>query len=190
MLLRWPTDMPDLQDGLVTLRAWRNADCDAVFAACQDPAIQRWARVPAPYLLDHAVNFVGEFAREEWMGRRGAPFCIASTDTDDVLGSCSLMDADERDQVAEVGYWVAPWARQQGVATQALGLLTRWALTELGMARLEVFIEQENRASTVVAQRCGYATEGVLREKALVGNQRRDVALYAILRTQLRADAL
>ena len=54
------------------------------------------------------------------------------------------MDADERDQVAEVGYWVAPRALQQGVAAPASGLLTRWVLTELGMARLEVFIEPEN----------------------------------------------
>ena len=111
--------------------------------------------------------------RNGWGGV--ALFCIASTDTDDVLGSCTLMDADERDQVAEVGYWVAPRARQQGVATQALGLLTRWALMELGMARLEVFIEPENRASTVVAQRCGYVNEGVLREKSLVGNQCKEI---------------
>ena len=85
------------------------------------------------------------------------------------------MDADERDQVAEVGYWVALRALQQGVATPASGLLTRWALTELGMARLEVFIEPENRAYTVVAQSCGYVNESVRGEKSLLGNQRKEI---------------
>ncbi|MGW5696666.1 helix-turn-helix domain-containing protein, partial [Streptomyces asiaticus] len=32
------------------------ADTDAVFAACQDPDIQRWTSVPSPYERAHAAD--------------------------------------------------------------------------------------------------------------------------------------
>ncbi len=38
-----------LTDGVVTLRAWAPGDAPAVFAACQDPEIQRFLPVPRPY---------------------------------------------------------------------------------------------------------------------------------------------
>ena len=32
-------------------------DAQAIYTACQDPAIQRWTTVPSPYLLEHAEFF-------------------------------------------------------------------------------------------------------------------------------------
>lgn len=50
----------------VALRHWRDSDRDIVFAACQDPEIQRWTTVPVPYTEQHAVDFVGTVAVEQW----------------------------------------------------------------------------------------------------------------------------
>jgi hypothetical protein len=46
--LDWPTTPLTLTDGSVTLRPWCESDADAVYRACQGPAIQRWTRVPVP----------------------------------------------------------------------------------------------------------------------------------------------
>ena len=45
---------PTLRDGDLTLRPPLPGDAEAVTAACQDPAIQRWTFVPSPYRREPA----------------------------------------------------------------------------------------------------------------------------------------
>jgi RimJ/RimL family protein N-acetyltransferase len=82
---------------------------------------------------------------------------------------------------AELGYLVAPGARGRGVASAALALLTEWALTELQLERLELRISVDNEASKRVAERCGYALEGVLRSVYLKNGLREDVEVWSRL---------
>ena len=180
--LSWPTTVPALTDGAVTLREWSAADADAVLAACQDAETQRWMDVPVPYLPEHAADFVGDHSRQQWSSRRGAPFAIAAADDDRVLGSCGLVGVSETDLVAEVVWALSPSARGHGVAQRAGRLLCDWALREVGLFRLEFYIEPMNTASRAVADRLGCQLEGVLRGKALIQGTRRDMALYSLLR--------
>lgn len=155
-------------------------DADAVLAACQDADTQRWMDIPVPYLPEHAAEFVGEHSRQQWSSKQGAPFAIAATDGDHVLGSCGLVAVSVQHLVAEVVYAVAPWARGRKVAQRAARLLCDWAITDVGVARLEFYVEPSNVASRAVAARLGCQFEGVLRSKALIQGTRRDMALYAL----------
>jgi RimJ/RimL family protein N-acetyltransferase len=173
--------VPILTDGWLTLRGWAAGDADAVLAACQDADTQRWMNVPVPYLPKHAADFVGEHSRRQWSSQQGAPFAIAATDDDQVLGSCGLVAVTATHRVAEVVYAVAPWARGGKVAQRAGRLLCHWALTEVGLARLEFYVEPSNVPSRAVAARLGCQFEGILHSKALIQGTRRDMALYALL---------
>ena len=179
---RWPDSAPILTGGSLRLRAWGPKDADAVFAACQDPGIQRWTLVPVPYEPQHAAEFVGELAASQWAAGTGAPFAVATAGDDEVVGACGLVAVDGENLVAEVGYWVAPWARGRRVAQDATRLLADWAFTEAGFERLELYIEPGNAASCAVAEKLGCEREGVLRSKAVVRDQRRDMALYALVK--------
>jgi hypothetical protein len=55
-VLRHPD--PPLSDGVITLRAKTGTDADALTAACQDPEIPRWTRVPVPYLRADALAYL------------------------------------------------------------------------------------------------------------------------------------
>ncbi len=179
--LAWPESMPVLTDGSLTLRPWRAADADAVLAACQDPEVQRWMDVPVPFLPQHAADFVGAHAEQQWSSRQGAPFAISASNEDRVLGSCGLVAVDAADLVAQVVWAVDAPARGQRVAQRAGKLLCDWALEDLGFARLEFYIEPTNAASRAVATRLGCELEGILRSKSWIQRTRRDVALYALL---------
>ncbi len=178
--LAWPGTVPRLADGSLTLRGWTARDADAVLAACQDPDIQRWMEVPVPYLPEHAADFVGEHNQQQWSSQQGAPFAIAATDNDEVLGSCGLVAVNAHHLVAEVVCVVTPSARGRNVAQRAVRLLCDWAMIDVGLARLEFYVEPSNVASRAVATRLGCQFEGVLRSKALIGGTRRDMALYAL----------
>ena len=47
-----------LKDGIIALRPITEDDIPAVVAACQDPEIPRWTRVPSPYAEADARGFL------------------------------------------------------------------------------------------------------------------------------------
>ncbi|MEO3746365.1 GNAT family N-acetyltransferase [Plantactinospora sp. B5E13] len=150
------------EDGLV-LRPWRPEDAEAVYRACQDPDIQRWTTIPAPYRMEHAEGFVGTIAPQAWATGSGAPFAVCDAATGELLGSCGLVAITPSLDTAEVGYWTAPWARGRGVAVRATRALCRWAFRELGLRRIIWQAEVGNHGSRLVALRAGFRIEGRLR---------------------------
>lgn len=136
----------------VTLRPWQDADADAVAEACGDPLIARYLPfLPQPYTREDALAFFRHKPDDP---------AIIDADTGRVLGA--IGSTPRGDGVAEVGYWVAPWARRQGVAAAALGQFST-RLFEQGLRRLYLTTAPTNVASQRVAIAGGYLREGVAR---------------------------
>ncbi len=174
-----------LRDGPTILRGWRDSDALALIAACQDPQIVRWTRVPAPYGEAEARSY--QLTREAAM-RVGAmaPFAIADADAEDrLLGSISLMRFVWEDARGEVGYWLAPGARGDGHATRAVRLICAWGFQALRLARIELLAATGNPASQRVAERTGFRREAVLRSHTLGATGRQDMVAFGLLADEI-----
>ena len=176
--------VPDLRDEAVRLRLPAERDVDAITDACQDPEIPRFTRVTSPYGRGDALEYVSR-TTSAWHDGTSAGFVIADAGNDTVLGSIGVMRLDDTRVVAEVGYWVARDARGHGVATRSVGLASRWALRELGIARLELMTRVENAASQGVAERAGFTREGVLRSYMTQGCGLADVVMFSLIPSDL-----
>jgi RimJ/RimL family protein N-acetyltransferase len=175
-----------LRDGDLVLRAWRDDDVPAIVEACSDPDTALWLdRLPSPYGALDARTFL-EHARTLDAVGSAEHFAI---DLDGRLaGSITVRFDFWEPGDADVGYWVAPWARRRGVATRALVLVASLALRERGVARLQLRADVDNAASLAVAERAGFVRDGVIRAARLnVRRGRRvDLALYSLLPGELR----
>lgn len=171
---------PPLADEAVRLREPAARDLDAVVAACQDPMVQRFTRVPTPYGEADGRAFIRGSAGRRLMGQ-SLDLVVADRRDDRLLGMVGLI-ADRHDALrAEIGYWVAPDARGRGVATRALGLLARWCVTHGGFERLDLQAATANTASLRVAERCGFVREGVMRRSWYRGGGRSDMVLFSLV---------
>lgn len=181
--LKWPANQPTLEtDGLI-LRPWRENDADAVFAACQDPEIVRWTTIPFPYEHKHAESYVGPMSADAWTHKTAVNFAVTDV-AGTLVGSFGLVRMAPLQSVAEVGYWVAPHARRQGVAVRAAAAVAEWALRDVGFARVELLAAQGNAGSRRVAERIGFRQEGVLRSAAPGRTHERvDLVIYSKLAT-------
>ena len=150
-------------------------------ALARDEEVARFTRVPDPAPENFGQVWVKRYMRGQEQGAK-AGFAIVDSDTGDFLGFVALVKYDLETQEAEAGYIVSSRARGRGVATGALKLLTAWAFAELPLERIELLIDVENPASEVVAQRCGYTREGVLRWTYLKPGVRSDTIVYSMLR--------
>lgn len=83
---------------------------------------------------------------------------------------------------AQVGYGIAPAARGQNTASDALRALTAFAWTIPVLHRVELYIEPWNTASIRTAERAGYEHEGLLRNHQEIAGKRSDMLLYASVR--------
>jgi ribosomal-protein-alanine N-acetyltransferase len=163
-----------LEDGDVAVRPLVKADAPALAVAARDPLVPYYTSVPETYTEDDARAFIA---------RGGDNFAIVDAQTDELLGVIGFLVMDHAR--GHFGYWVGKEARGRGVATRALRLLTRWAVEERGLARLQLVVEPENLASIRVAERAGFRREARLRSYVELRGARRDVYMYALLREDL-----
>ncbi|GGI03815.1 GNAT family N-acetyltransferase [Egicoccus halophilus] len=155
-------DLPDLRTEHLRLRPPREDDVPAIVACCQDPDIQRFTRVPSPYTTTDGQRWV-TFCRDGLVRGTGAHLLAVDADDDTrVLGAIGL-DVDRVDDSGEAGYWIAPDARRQGVASNGCRLLIRFGFEELGLAYIGLHAAATNPGSNAVARALGFTHEGTLR---------------------------
>jgi RimJ/RimL family protein N-acetyltransferase len=153
---------------------------EALTALLHDEDARRYMRIPEPLPAGFAEAWLRSYDEARLAGTKEG-FAIVDADGDAVLGIAVAPRIEAEARTAELGYAVAPAARGRGVATQALELLTRWALSELGALRLELLISTDNEASKRVAAACGYVREGVLRSLYFKQGRRQDTEIWSRL---------
>jgi RimJ/RimL family protein N-acetyltransferase len=170
----------ELRDGELVLRDWTENDVPALAVAINDPEIAHWIPlIPHPYTEDDAREFLsGDVAAAEHR--------LAIT-IDGVVAGGIGMGINSREYRGTIGYWVAASARGQGICTRALRLLSRHALDELELQRLELMTDPDNVASQRVAEKVGFHREGVLRAHLRHPDGRvRDSVMFSLLPGELR----
>ncbi|GAB2847021.1 hypothetical protein GCM10027074_12480 [Streptomyces deserti] len=116
----------------LVLRTVGPQDTETVYAACQDPDIQRWTTIPSPYLLEHAQSFTAQLVPDGWADDSMFTFGVFLP-SGDLAGMLGLTMRSLG--VAEIGFWAAKEHRGNGYLTEAALTACRWALTSPSRAR-------------------------------------------------------
>ncbi|MGI5455678.1 GNAT family N-acetyltransferase [Streptomyces sp. CA-249302] len=178
------TPFPELRGDGLRLRPWdadSEADVEVWLRGLTDPEFQRW-NTPIRSVTD--VESARESLRGKELGMAdgsAASYCITDTATGAPLGHIGVNAIHLVLSHARIGYWVLPESRGQGVATRALGLAAHWALTGLGLNRVELDHAVGHDASCRIAERCGFRYEGTLRGAMFEAGRRdafRDMHLH------------
>ena len=144
----------------------------------RDPDVALWNEAPAVVDVASAVAWCERGA--DWSSGTHATFAVLDAESGRLVGNVSLFGIDEEQDVASIGYRVAPWARRQGVASAAVRTVTAWAFDALGIERVQLYHAVENEASCGVARAAGFRLEGVLRSShRYPDGLRRDEHLHA-----------
>ncbi|MEU9377694.1 GNAT family N-acetyltransferase [Streptomyces sp. NPDC048255] len=165
------------------LRPFAPADEDEVYAAAQDPDIQRWTMVPSPYEREHARAFVGETVPNGWREDTAYSFAVRLGPGGPLVAALGVHVHGEDGY--EIGYWTVKEHRGRGYMTEAVGAVARWAFTELDAVRLEWRAEVGNHGSRAVAEKAGFRLEGLLRAAIVKNGTARDSWVGALLPSDL-----
>ncbi|MFF8264038.1 GNAT family N-acetyltransferase [Streptomyces virginiae] len=167
----------------LVLRPFAPEDAAEVYAACQDPEIQRWNEVPSPYGRAHADTWVNETVPAGWRGDTGYSFAVRLGAGGPLVAAVGVHSRGE--SVFEIGFWAVKEHRGRGYVTEAVGAAARWAFAELGAGRLEWRADVANAASRAVADKAGFRMEGTLRAGISHRGTLRDCRVGALLPSDL-----
>ncbi len=171
--------------GDLHLRPWRDDADDTAALVSVDDVVRQFVGpvLPGP----------GEEAARAWTRGRveaavlghSLTWCIADARSDAALGSISLFDLVDpfAHGCAEVGYWLLPAARGRGAVTQALRLVTRYAVAELGVHRIAAQTDERNDASHRTLMRAGFRWTVTEPQSCVYadGGERHGTARFALL---------
>jgi ribosomal-protein-serine acetyltransferase len=122
-----------------------------------------WAQGERPTIRD-IIDQVGK-READFESRTEFRFSIFEKRSGAFIGNCSLFRIDWAVPCGEIGYWCSTDRVGHGFITEAVVALTQFALS-LGLVRVEIRCDAKNLPSRAVAERAGFALEGVLKNES------------------------
>jgi RimJ/RimL family protein N-acetyltransferase len=137
-----------LKTNRLLLQPVQMADAAAIAAlACEFDVARMTARMPHPYTIDDARDWIGQIA-----GSGETVFAIAHDG--ELIGCAGYMPLD--DARAEIGYWLGkPWWGR-GLATEAARALVQDAFEAGGFEQIDTGHFADNAASGRVLEKLGF----------------------------------
>jgi RimJ/RimL family protein N-acetyltransferase len=177
---------PTLRTARLVLRPFTEADTDAIFAVLGNPRVMRYWDSPAWKERAQAELFIANGKRMEEEGT-GARFAIERAADGALLGQCGLFRWNPTFRSAAVGYCLDEAGWGQGLATEAIDAVLRWAFGTLDLNRVQAEVDTRNPASGRVLEKLGFVREGTLREDCVVEGEVSDSWIYGLLERDWRA---
>ncbi|MGJ3508636.1 GNAT family N-acetyltransferase [Enemella sp. A6] len=190
----WRELVPELGDGVVTLRAPIEDDYPAIVEWARDPESIKWTTIPNPeggYSLADARHFVTEIVAEGWRSGHTLGWMITA-EVDGRVRTCGQIDlrstamlrpgkVTEDPVIGDVGFVIHPEARGRGLMSRALRLVVGHGFDELGLAAIRWEAMIGNEESWRVAAAAGFTFEGVRRYTELAPGRWLDMWQASIL---------
>ncbi|MEV1010972.1 GNAT family N-acetyltransferase [Streptomyces sp. NPDC049881] len=158
----------------LVLRPFEEADLRELVDMMNDELTVAWTPVPHPYTLDEGRTWATRGAPAERTQGHGIVLAVTEHLTHRLVGSVHLSHTNWRARSSEIGYIIAPWARGEGYAAEAVLAVVQWLFHDQHFERLELRTAAGNTASQQVAQKVGCISEGILRNADIVRSRTED----------------
>lgn len=177
----WGDRMPQLDGVRIRLRALEDRDVESLYAIFSDQAVIQYWSSPAMTDLIDAHSLLASI-RKGFIERELFEWGIATRDTDEVVGTCTLYNLEETHRRADLGFALRRASWGQGFASEAIGLAIGFAFETLHLHRLEADADPDNARSILALERQGFRREGYLRERWHHLGELRDAVFLGLLR--------
>ncbi len=171
-------------DGDITIRLLQLDDVDELFALTD--ASREHLRPWFPWVdgnrtpLDTRAFIEGML--EEYAQKRG--FQCGIREKGRLAGTVGVESIDLAHRRASLAYWLGPVYQGRGIMAKSCHALLSVAFEEWNLNRVDIITAVENVRSRALAERLGFAQEGVLREYQWMYGRFVDYVVYSLLRRE------
>jgi RimJ/RimL family protein N-acetyltransferase len=162
---------------------------DPRFAADWVRAFEEDPHLAVDWGIDEAMSpelaekWLAEHA-ELWANGEGRHLSVV--DGEHFLGGVNFHRIEPMHARAEVGFWLAPWARGRGVGSASVRAACQWAFENWELNRIEMTTLPDNDGSLALARKLGFTREGLMRRRNFERGNYVDIVMLGVLRGELR----
>jgi ribosomal-protein-serine acetyltransferase len=142
-----------------------------------------WAEQPAT--IDATRAYI-RAALEDFLKGRQISTIIALEQGRRFVGRCG-MRINLHAGSGDIGYWIDADYEGRGITSRAARALVTSAFVELELKKMDLRTSVKNKRSRALAERLGFAYEGILPAGLRFSNRSDDVALYGVTAEQWQA---
>ena len=167
-----------MQGKLVVLRPVMQEDSDAYF---------RWINNKDLVLKNSDYKPVSMLEHQNWfntiaLNPSTAIFSIVDSQTNKLIGSCSLRNINPNHKNAELQIRIGELDyHSRGFGSEAVNLLVNYGFSCLNLKRIYLHVFCNNLKAIKAYQKCLFNMEGILKKAAYINNDFIDVQIMAII---------
>ena len=176
-------DFPEIQTERLEISALRAEDIPLIVKYAGNQKIaDNTLYIPHPYTEADAVYWLN-MANGGRRDGTNLTLAIRLRPDNQFIGGIGFT-IDQRNNRAELGYWLAEPFWNQGLVTEAARALLRYAFEELNLQKVTSSHFAHNPASGRVQQKIGLRQEGVLAQHVLKNGEYISLVLYGLTSAQ------
>ena len=170
-------EFPIIETDRVCLRQFNDSDLENVFSGLSHPDIVKY----------YGVSFESLEATKEQMtwfsdlekNATGIWWAICSKGDGKFLGAGGLNDLDIENKKAEIGFWLLPENWGHGIIAEVVPLILNHAFNNLGIHRVEGFVETENVNCKKALLKLKFRLEGTMKDCEIKNGKFISLQIYA-----------
>lgn len=172
-------DFPILTTERLLLRQFVETDLEKIFKGLSHPDIIRYYGISFDN-LDSAKEQMEWFAELE-KNKTGIWWAVCSIDNKVFYGAGGLNSLSKKHKKAEIGFWLLPDFWCKGIMTEAMPLIFNYGFDNLGLHRIEGFVETENINCKKAMSKLHFDHEGTMKDCEMKNGKYISLDIYAKL---------
>lgn len=175
-------EFPELETERLLLRSMTLADAAFYLKHFSDPEIVKLTAFDPPKGIEGATRELMEFCIRPFEENKGIRWGIVLKGHPGLIGTVGYIQWVKAGSYrARIGYDLAAAYRRQGIMTEALSEVLRYAFETMGLNRVEALVDTRDIASIRLLQKLGFHQDGVLRENTYFHGRFIDDTCFSLL---------
>ena len=172
---------PNLASDRLSFRSLHEDDVQEVFDLRSDKEIMKYIPRPLANDLQDALEHI-RMVKEVIEKNEGINWAISLKGESKLIGIIGIYRIKLEDDRGEIGYILSPNYQNQGLISEAIHNIARYAFETLQFHSMEAVIDPENTASERVLIKNGFVKEAHIKENVFWDDQYLDTVIYSLLK--------
>jgi len=173
------SNFPKLQTNRLLLRQIVADDIENIFNGLSHPDVIKHYGVSFK-TLEETIEQMKFFDDLQKHGT-GKWWAVCSAEDGTFFGAGGLNNVSMVHKKGEIGFWLLPNYWGHGVMSEAIPLICKYGFNELGLHRIEGFVETENVNCKRAMDKCGFMHEGTMRDCEIKDGRYISLDIYAMI---------
>lgn len=176
-------EFPTIKTERLLLRQFADSDLENVFKGLSNPEVIKYYGVSFQTLeaTKEQILFFADLEKND----TGIWFAICSVDNTTFYGAGGLNNLSKEHKKAEIGFWLISNFWGYGIMKEAMPLICKYGFDNLGLNRIEGFVESENKNCKNAMAKLDFQYEGTMKDCEIKNGKFISLDIYAKLKDNL-----